>query len=686
MSLRKAALLVLLGGALAPAIGQQMQPGSPASGSLPKPGDTAAAAPVDESALRYFAAQGDKRRVEAEIARLRSLYPDWSPPADLYGPVSTRDPELDRMWRLFGEGQIGEVRSAIAARQAADPKWQPPAELVTKLNEAEARRRIANAADAKQWASVIALATETPGLLTCGDVATLWRVAEAFARTDKGARARDAYTYVLANCSDTAERLATLQKAMELLPEAEMADLLRLERQGEFAPVRDDLARRRIGRAAQDAKATATADDLATVERLARAGSEAGDALLLGWYLYHHGEAAKALDWFKLALDRGGGAKAAEGYVLTLGALKRGIEAEPVAYQWRDASPDNRKAYQDIVVSLLAADPLLSLDPAILTRFVPVVTQERYASGAQALGWYAYNVGQPRTAASWFETALRWSPDEEPAAYGLAVASLRLNDGKRFNDIVRAWRGRSDRIADLAVAPTRDRRTLARTAPEPAARRAGARVETAVPESEPPAARAPVVVVEKALPTPRSEEGRDPVRTSAITGRAACADAGRGRSALAQGWCLMELDRPLEAAQAFDQVLRAGNARDRQDAAYGKTLAYLRKGLTDQAAIAATQAPQPRERRAELGSVILTQRAIAAFRDKRYAEAILALDARARLVPEQNDLLVLRGWSYFNLGRFDDAERIFKAVALTGHPDGRNGQAAIAAATRRFTE
>src|SRR6188472_4630785 len=38
---------------------------------------------VDESALRYFASQGDTRRVNAEIARLRALYPNWTPPSDL---------------------------------------------------------------------------------------------------------------------------------------------------------------------------------------------------------------------------------------------------------------------------------------------------------------------------------------------------------------------------------------------------------------------------------------------------------------------------------------------------------------------------------------------------------------------------------------------------------------------------
>jgi hypothetical protein len=66
---------------------------SPSSGKRGAPA-------VDETALRYFARQGDTRRLNAEIARLRSLYPDWTPPADpSKGPV-VPDPQLDRLWSL----------------------------------------------------------------------------------------------------------------------------------------------------------------------------------------------------------------------------------------------------------------------------------------------------------------------------------------------------------------------------------------------------------------------------------------------------------------------------------------------------------------------------------------------------------------------------------------------------------
>lgn len=740
MSLKKAVLLFLLGGAVVPAIGQQIDlpgtsktPATPSAANQPK-------TKVDETALRYFAAQGDTRRLEAETARLRALYPDWTPPTDLFGPVTRTDPELERLWQLYADGKYGDVRSAIAARQASEPSWVVPPELVARLDEGEARRRIVNASDAQQWNTVLRVATETPGVLTCANVDVLWRVAEAFARTNASERAQDIYAYVLGSCTDTGERVATLQKAIQLLDEPRVAALMKLERtgpdgQGEFAPLRDDLVRARMGRAAQDEKLTVPADDIATMERLARAGTTPDDALLLGWYLYRHNEPARALDWFKIALDRNGGAKAAEGYVLTLMSGGRALEAEPIAYQWRDSSPENRKAYLDVVVSLLAADPPPRLDPGILSRFAPVVTTDKYVSGAQAIGWYAYNTGQLRTAATWFRTAVDWAPEDEPSAYGLGVTSLRLKDKATLDAIVRRWRDRSERI--LALVSPEVRRRLERQGGALNAGLAPRTAEQPLPPLPKSAASVPLaantrMVPDDPLPAPRAATRAQPAlepldlapeaadygapvsksrapasydgpaaartgATAALNGKrfgqcVAITDSGfrAGRlapgDALARGWCLMELQRPMEAAAAFDLAIRFGSGKTAEDAAYGKSLAYLRKGMTNAAQVAAIEAPQDPRRSTQLSADILAQRAQAAYNDERYVEAILALDERSRLAPEQQDLMMLRGWSYFHLRDLQSADRIFKALAATGNPDAQAGVAAILAVTKKMRD
>ncbi|UVF19394.1 tetratricopeptide repeat protein [Microvirga terrae] len=650
-------------------------PSPPANGSQPQ---------VDESALRYFASQGDTRRVNAEIARLRALYPNWSPPSDLSqlsgNPgAAAPDPLIERLWNLYREDRIAEVRAAIAERQTTDSNWKPPEELIAALETVEARRRLTNASDTGQWRTVLQVATEAPSLLTCVNVDVLWRVAEAFARTDQVNRTRDVYTYLLQNCANPGERLATLQKALTLLSETQVAALLQFERKtgespDDFSSIRDELARRRVERASLDSKATASAEDLGVMERVIQNSSDAGPVLILGWYNYHHGNPARALELFKTALDRNGGTKAAEGYAMTLRALERITDAEAFADEWRERAPENMKIYLDVATALLSQDPPPRLEPQVLARIVPVVTAQRFPDAAQALGWYSYNTQQIRTARDWFRTALSWKADDEPSAYGLALTTQRVNDRAGFNAVVAQWRSRSQRIADLANGvSTPSGQQPAVVAQIPMAQP----VETAAPPVQPrPESRqvtADRVETEQTFSRTEVNVRRRQTQARSALGRncAMTRNPGglTGDTALTRGWCLMEINRPMEAVAAFDQALTTGSSRTRQEAAYGKSLAYLRKNLTSEAAIAAAEAPQTRERRAELGASILTQRALAAYRDGRYVETLLTLSERARIVPEQNDLLLIRGWSYLKLGRYVDAEKVFRAVQQTGYSE-----------------
>lgn len=310
------------------------RPGSPSSPQAQR---------VDETALRYFAMQGDTRRYEAELARLRALYPEWKPPTDLTSPVPAGDPELERIWRLFAEGKFGEARAAIGQRSSADPSWQAPADLIAQLDRAEAGQRLTNASNARQWEQVIRIGTETPALLTCANVDALWRVAEAFVQTGAPERARDAFAYVLTNCTNLAERVGTMQKALASLPEALVVPLLAQERQTEFSGIRDEIARRHVGKAAEDPALTAMSEEIRRIEALANAATTPDDPILLGFYSFRHNDPAKAVTWFQTALARNGGAKAAEGAVLALGAQQKYQEAETLgAMASRPARPTGR--------------------------------------------------------------------------------------------------------------------------------------------------------------------------------------------------------------------------------------------------------------------------------------------------------------------------------------------------------
>ena len=679
-----------------PQIQAQAQP-RPAT-QPPATQPSAAAPQVDESALRYFAARGDTARLQAEISRLRALYPNWTPPADPLAVRPTTDPQLDNMWQLYAQSRYVDVRTAIADRQASDPNWQPPADLLDRLKLAEARTRLTAASDAKTYDEVIRIAAENPTLLTCSEVDVLWRLAEAFADTDRKPRARDAYLYVLSNCDNPSERLATVQKASELLGPDMIEELLSKERTGqdgqpEFESLRDDLARRLVGEGNTAPKLVVADKYLTRLERLAEKDELASDSLLLGWYYYRRDNLGGAERWFRKAFTKEETASAAEGLALTLTRQNSPLEAENVLYKWRDTSPGSKAAYMAAVANLLALDPPPILQEEVLSRMAPVVIEAKDAAAAQQFGWYARYMRQPATAAQWFAAALVWKPDDEPSAYGLVLSRNDLGDRAGVAAIQRSWDGRSDRIANLGED---DRRRLqgqdylSQLTP-PAQRQAQPYPSQQVqqypvqqPQMQPQPQQQAYVrqentgVAQNYAPAPVQRAAPRVVRAaparSAPVNRG-CASTVDPRQlspdqALSRGWCLMDLNRPLEAAQAFDIATMATSQAARSDAAYGKSLAYLRVGLTDKAAAAATIAPQNNTRAVELQASILADRAVNSFKSARYRETLIALDQRAQIVPEQTDLMSLRGYALMNIGHQAEAMRIFQALADLGNKDG----------------
>lgn len=643
---------------------------------------------VDESALRYFASRGDKVRLQAEISRLQALYPDWVPPADPLAVPQNGDKRLEAMWRLYSDGRYAEVRKAIADRQAEDAGWQPPADLLDRLGVVEARARLVNASDLKQYATVVDIAAATPSLLTCSEVDVLWRVAEAFIHTERAQRGQDAYTYILKNCADPAERRATVEKASTLLGYQPMQALLSLEKPAsdgsrEFDAIRDNLARRFVAEGNEDPKLAIAPDYIARLEKLAETQGLASDALLLGWYQLRRNNDAAAEKWFRAARAKEDSADASQGLALALIARKAPEEAEDVMFRWRADSDDATSTYLAATANLMALQPPADLAEDVLHRIAAEIIARKYAPTAQQFGWYARSLNQFQTAARWFETALAWKPDDEPSAYGLVITREQLGDRKGVSDIQNAWAGRSARITNLE-----DTSSLAPNAVMPSPEKAKVTPQQSAPQQsmQPPEGPAavepqPDVAVRAARPAMQTVTvQRGPRQTR---GCSTTVDAGQlsPNDALSRGWCLMELNRPMEAISAFEAALQSPVRKVREDAAYGQSLAYLRAGLSSNAAVAATKAPQSRQRAAELQVAILADRALSAFDAKRYRETLIYLDQRAQLQQERIDLMVLRGYCYLNLKMYDDAGRIFQAAAATGSRDAARGLADLREAT-----
>ena len=373
----------------------------------------------------------------------------------------------------------------------------------------------------------------------------------------------------------------------------------------------------------------------ADVERLKEAFGarpEAGDALLLAWASYRHGQRREAERWFRRAAELDDSAGAALGLALVQIDQGAYAAAEATMDPWRESSDEAEAVYLAAAANLLAGDPPRPVDEATLARIVPAVMDTQDARVAQQLGWYARAFGQAAVSANWFAIALAWDPASEPAAFGLALTRHDLGDAAGLAEVTAAWGVRSARIAAL-----------------------GGPVDHAAASDVAPVA-----------PKPR--------RSSAAPAAApAGAKSGCGGSTLARGWCLMDSNRPLEAAAAFARAGTSGSVQTRSDAAYGESLAYLRQGLTNEAAATATKAPLSRERQVELQAAILGDQAVSAFRQGRYTEALALLNQRAAISGERVDLMVLRGYAYLKLRRKHEARQVFAAAASTGDAEAREG-------------
>ncbi|MCF3931932.1 hypothetical protein L1787_00715 [Acuticoccus sp. M5D2P5] len=412
--------------------------------------DASVPSEADRAALRYFAREGDVDRLEAELRRLRALYPGWQPPRDLLDPQG-EDTELQRMYDLVGEQRYEEARAAIAERRQRDPSWTPPARLTDLIDLAGVREELLTASNARNFREVLSLAESNERILTCDDVDSLWRVAEAFAQTGRPQRGFDVYAYIVNTCTDQAVRGASLQKAAAQLDPTYVTELFELgqtgpDGQNEFTNARLDIIRGAVARGGEIEGVIVPAEWLQLLADHARTGQDLQDAMLVGFYLYRQGNPSEAAQWFRFALDNGLGSDAAEGYIVALRATgNRDDEAlaREVAYQWREQTPELMEAYLDALATILTADEfgersILDVEQSSVDRFVPVVINQRDANGAQALGWYAFNTCQFIIAEEWFITSANWVPTEA-AIYGLALTRLRLGDQAGFSEVVAEW-------------------------------------------------------------------------------------------------------------------------------------------------------------------------------------------------------------------------------------------------------
>lgn len=415
---------------------------------------------VDESALRYYASQKQNARVEAETQRLKQLHPGWSPPQDLW-TAAPGHPDDAPMWELFAADKIDELRTLIAARRAKNPQWQLSSDLAQKLQRKELHTAILANAKAGRWTAVVASSQAWLAEPDVADVEVLWQIAEGYARARRMADAQRIFEDILSSSDNAKERVATIQKALGLLPMTaadRLIDSAHRDAAGrsEFADIAIDITRARVSAFLHDAPGKdVTPDELAAFQDFASGSSDPNQPALLAWYALKRADLTEALEQFKAAIAKGGDATVAHGLAHTLRRTGRLREAEEVAYAWRGPSAPNAILFIDILADQLTQGTI-AIDAKRLTRYAEVTLQTASGEGAQALGWYAYNSCQLDAASEWFKRAVAWMP-KETTAFGYALTLRRQKRTQDYIDIVNRYDGLFPKVVALMYPAETDR-------------------------------------------------------------------------------------------------------------------------------------------------------------------------------------------------------------------------------------
>jgi len=370
----------------------------------------------DDHALRYYAALNQTVRVNAEISRLRRLYPGFEPPADLYTAPQGGGLDEEPLWALYSANRTEELRAVIAAKQRELPSWKPSDDLMQKLRRKELRKKITAYWKDGRWQDLVDVVKNEDLSALDAEVDLLWSIAEAFARTKQTSDAVAIYKSIIATSKDRQIRIVTVQKSMASLRMAEVETLLAAmpaaaDGTRDYQSIMVDVTRARIAAYLHDERAEEIpSPDMTQFEAYARESREADQLGLVAWYDYKRRDFRDALEWFKAAIQNGGDAMIAHGLAHTLRALGMMREAEEVSFAWREPLANNVILFLDLLERDLTREIPPYVEPERLARYAKVTMEVASGEGAQALAWYAYNSCQFDVALTWFEKAMAWFP------------------------------------------------------------------------------------------------------------------------------------------------------------------------------------------------------------------------------------------------------------------------------------
>lgn len=377
-------------------------------------------------------------------------------------PSRRRGPDEEPLWKQLRDERYAELDTEIARLRRAYPLWRPPARLLALRRQGEARRRITEAVDKKEWKDVLAFSRQYPGLFSCENPGFMLGLAEAYYSQGDTARSIGVAERIIPACPNAIDRINALQRVNALFTLEIMQQLLQRELQGGR---RDSAQEARLDRLVYDfqvrglveaveIKDRARAMDIIeTIDRMPAAQRNARHANQVGWVYLEFEQDEAAIKRFDAALSWEPDIELAED-------LRRGLALAYFRLSQRD-DPEAAKLHLKRLDAAEAALARTSPDDArtrdllgeiFLLRATDAFERKDYGLSlayldqAEALGrsgrdvamrraWVHFQLGDDAKAAELFTNLYRDKPERE-IAEGVVFS---LSRG-----------GRWDRLAQLA--------------------------------------------------------------------------------------------------------------------------------------------------------------------------------------------------------------------------------------------
>ncbi|WFE74835.1 hypothetical protein [Roseinatronobacter sp. S2] len=168
----------------------------------------------DLQALRFYLDQGNDPAISAELRRLQSQFPDWTPPSDVSQLLDGDGPaSIDQIYRLIEADDFAAARALIDETDREYPDWAPPSDLLDLLTLSEGQAEFSAAVAAGQMNAAIGIVRGIPALLSCERVNNAWELADIHLSQGNTVQALGIYRSVIGACPDRSILVATLEKA-----------------------------------------------------------------------------------------------------------------------------------------------------------------------------------------------------------------------------------------------------------------------------------------------------------------------------------------------------------------------------------------------------------------------------------------------------------------------------------------